>query len=409
MNTSATITLFFDQRRAKKDNRYPIKISVYYQGEKRRYNTIYSAVPAEWIKVNGARLKDTSLKDLKAKLDKVKQDSLAIINSMEEFDFDSFEKQFLASSKGISTKRGLVELYNEIINTCRKNGNEGSARAYQDSLNAFIRFKKNLSFKDVTADFLNAFEKDFLKKGKSLTSVGIYARQLRAVFNEAINRGLIKKETYPFSRYKIPGGYNKKKSLSKKEIATVFSFQSESPLENEAISFWKLAYLCSGMNIGDILRLKDENLHDKFLLFNRSKTINTKKTEQKPIQVPLNDEAKALIKRLRVANSSKTEDFIFAILNGQMTPIEEKNAIKAFNRKINQQLEKIAERLELSGRLSNMTARHSFATMLKRQNESIEMIGELLGHSNVKTTQNYLASFTDDSLLNVSKKLLDFN
>ena len=174
MNTNATINLFYDQRRPKKDGTFPIKVSVYYLGEKRRYNTIYSATPAEWTKINGTRLKDSSLKDLKSGLDKVKQEAAAIIDNMEEFDFDKFEQQFLAGSKGMSTKRGLIELYNEIINTHRKNGNEGSARAYQDSLNAFVRFKKNISFKDVTPEFLNAFEKNFTQKGKSLVSFPLF-------------------------------------------------------------------------------------------------------------------------------------------------------------------------------------------------------------------------------------------
>lgn len=409
MNTNATINLFYDQRRPKKDGTFPIKVSVYYLGEKRRYNTIYSATPAEWTKINGTRLKDSSLKDLKSGLDKVKQEATAIIDNMEEFDFDKFEQQFLAGSKGMSTKRGLIELYNEIINTCRKNGNEGSARAYQDSLNAFVRFKKNISFKDVTPEFLNSFEKNFTQKGKSLTSVGIYARQMRAVFNEAIIRGLIKRETYPFIRYKIPGGYNKKKALTQTEIKAIFEFRSESYLENQAVAFWKLSYLCNGINIGDLLRLRKENIQDDSIIFNRAKTINTKKTESKTIQVALLPETKNLLEVWGTKGGVKKDEYIFSILEPGMTPAKQKDVIKSFNRKINQQLEKVALRLKLNGRLSNMTARHSFATTLKRKDVSAEMIGDLLGHTNIKTTQNYLGSFTDETILNTTKKLLQFS
>jgi site-specific recombinase XerD len=41
------------------------------------------------------------------------------------------------------------------------------------------------------------------------------------------------------------------------------------------------------------------------------------------------------------------------------------------------------------------TARHSFATILKKKGHSVELISELLGHSDIKTTQIYLGSFDD--------------
>jgi len=39
------------------------------------------------------------------------------------------------------------------------------------------------------------------------------------------------------------------------------------------------------------------------------------------------------------------------------------------------------------------TARHSFATVLKRAGANIAYISESLGHQDLKTTENYLASF----------------
>jgi len=39
------------------------------------------------------------------------------------------------------------------------------------------------------------------------------------------------------------------------------------------------------------------------------------------------------------------------------------------------------------------TARHSFASVLKRSGANIAYISESLGHSDLKTTENYLASF----------------
>jgi len=40
-------------------------------------------------------------------------------------------------------------------------------------------------------------------------------------------------------------------------------------------------------------------------------------------------------------------------------------------------------------------ARHTFANVLKTSGRSVEMIKELLGHEDIKTTQIYLGSFDD--------------
>jgi site-specific recombinase XerD len=56
-----------------------------------------------------------------------------------------------------------------------------------------------------------------------------------------------------------------------------------------------------------------------------------------------------------------------------------------------------------------MAARHSFSTVLKRSGASIEFISESLGHSNLKTTENYLDSFEDETRKKYSDVLTNFS
>jgi tetratricopeptide (TPR) repeat protein len=63
-----------------------------------------------------------------------------------------------------------------------------------------------------------------------------------------------------------------------------------------------------------------------------------------------------------------------------------------FTRAINRRMKEIGERLGI-GNISTYTARHSFATVLKRAGANIAYISESLGHQDLKTTENYLASF----------------
>ena len=53
-------------------------------------------------------------------------------------------------------------------------------------------------------------------------------------------------------------------------------------------------------------------------------------------------------------------------------------------------------------------ARLSFATMLKLNGTSTELISESLGHSNLKTTVSYLECFDDEVKKQLQMKLMNF-
>ena len=50
---------------------------------------------------------------------------------------------------------------------------------------------------------------------------------------------------------------------------------------------------------------------------------------------------------------------------------------------------------------------HSFASFLKEQDVSIEVISELLGHKSIKTTQIYLKSFSLERLSKVNRNCFE--
>ena len=59
--------------------------------------------------------------------------------------------------------------------------------------------------------------------------------------------------------------------------------------------------------------------------------------------------------------------------------------------------------------ISTYTVRHSYATVLKRSGANIAYISESLGHSELKTTQNYLASFEHEERGKNAKLLTNFD
>ncbi|MCD4737485.1 MAG: tyrosine-type recombinase/integrase [Bacteroidales bacterium] len=73
---------------------------------------------------------------------------------------------------------------------------------------------------------------------------------------------------------------------------------------------------------------------------------------------------------------------------------------------INKYVDRIAKGVGITKKVTMYTARHSFSTILKRSGASIEYISESLGHSNIKTTENYLDSFEDEVKREYANRLI---
>jgi integrase/recombinase XerD len=71
-------------------------------------------------------------------------------------------------------------------------------------------------------------------------------------------------------------------------------------------------------------------------------------------------------------------------------------------------MQKTGKKLGIEKHITTYTARHSFATILKRSGVSTEFISESLGHSDVKMTEIFLESFENDQKKEIAKHLTNF-
>ena len=75
---------------------------------------------------------------------------------------------------------------------------------------------------------------------------------------------------------------------------------------------------------------------------------------------------------------------------------------------INEAIAQIAYELKIEKKITTIVTRHSFSTQLKRSSVSTEYIQEALGHSNIKTTENYLNSFGKEIKKEYAGRLTSF-
>jgi integrase len=395
-----TLTYFFDTRSKLLDGNYPIKLTVYYGRQKKRYKTPFKATQEVYDRLLANRLRDESTKQLKRQTVSWLDKQTLIAEGIVPFTFTDFENVFYAEktqSRKIQLNDGVNSIYEKHIQSLNDEGRISTARSYQDSLTSMLSYKKNLKVSQITPDFLKGYEKWMTDNGRSLTTVGMYVRALRTIFNMAIENEVIDASKYPFKKYTIPAPQKISRTLKKEEIKQIINYTAKRDADAVALDYWVFSFISNGMNFKDIALLKYGNINGDFLEFRRAKTKRTTNNNSLPIMVPLDENLLYIIKK-RGNKSKKKEDYIFPILKHGLTPQQEYDHIKTFVRNTNKRLTRVGIELGLSLKVTSYVARHCFATIQKNNNAPLAYISEALGHSNLKTTQNYFGRFEDEGL-----------
>ncbi|MBN1186485.1 MAG: site-specific integrase [Bacteroidales bacterium] len=403
--TNPTANLFLDTRtKLKKTGKHPVKLTVYFTGEKKRYGLPYSFTEDEWKKLNAPKLRDNTLKESKIKLDYFIGDKFqqALKKIEGDFDFEKFKSAYFDTNKRNLASKDVYAIFNRQIKEFTDSGNIGTATIYKSALKTFQGIRKRLTFDEVTVTFLEEYERKMAKSGHSVTYIAMNLRNLRTIYNIAIAEKLVNADKYPFSKtrndkkYKIKKGESNKRALTIEELRLLKNFRPKSYAQRKAWLLWWFSFYANGLNTKDICLLKNKNISGNTITITRAKTENTN-SNVRPIQIFLSDEIKGIINE--IGNQDKTsEAYIFVILKHGITPKEERGMIMSFTRNINKHMKKISVELKFDFVITTIWARHSFSTYLKRCGVSVDVISEALGHTSTETTQNYLDSFNLDTL-----------
>ena len=288
---SPTVNFLHDTRRALKDGTCPVKLVIYYNRKKKRYDTQISLTEEEWEKMNAPKLRDTTLKEKKTGLESLNIKAINNIKTLgKDFSFDTFERLFFEKEIiSAAEQQNVYVIFDDYIEKLKKEKRIGTAGSYSDAMKSLRTFAPKLTFKEVTVPFLEAYQQFMLKNGRSVTTIGIYLRSLRAIINVARAEKIMQEEKYPFGmkshkKYEIPRANNIKKALDETTRTKIISYEPLTEDEAKARDLWLFSFYCNGMNMADIFSLKYENINSEFIHFHRKKTIRTRKI-QEPIEI----------------------------------------------------------------------------------------------------------------------------
>lgn len=294
------------------------------------------------------------------------------------------------------------DLFNDYICQLKDEGRLGYALSVQQVRNSLLKFKghSDIFFSEIDVNWLKSYESWLRCCKLEDNTIGIRFRTLRAVYNLALTEGLVKTDLYPFKKYKVSKLHKEtaKRAITKEQVKQVIEYDvSEARFYKKlAVDMFTFSYLMGGINFTDMAFLTDKNIDGGRMVYVRQKT-------KKLIILPLQEKAVEIMNRYR----SPQRKYIFPILdNRERTPRQIRNRIYDVLANVNGHLNDIGKELGIELKISSYTARHSYATVLKRSGVSTSIISESLGHSSERITQIYLDSFDNEQVDEAMKNLL---
>jgi len=327
----------------------------------------------------------------------------------EGYTIQDFELEFLKKSSSL----GIIEYFDEVISELKKQGSIGNKRVYKDtrnSVDSYLNLKKKLKasdfpFENLDVGFLKDYE-EFLKhkhkiykeeKQCSNSTIFIRMRTLRALNNRANTLKGIK--AYPFKEYSINHLKTKTKhrALNENDLKKLFKlkYDDNTSLFN-SLNYFKFMFMSRGMNFTDMANLKKTDINKTQFLYNRAKT-------HKDYHVSLTEEIKSIIDLY--VEKYPDNFYVFPILNETHNTIEKKYyKVQRELKILNKDLKIMIKKINPEFNLTSYASRHSFASILRKKGVSIEIIQELMGHADLKTTEIYVEPF-DEEILKESQEI----
>lgn len=411
MTKDYIISIYLDVRRKKANGNYPVKLRVFIPTIRKQklYSTPFEFTENEFKSIWESVKPRAEHKEFQMKMKALELHANQTADKLSHFTLEKFERELFRVAH--SNRGDVVNLYQEAIEQYKRNNQIGTASSYELSLASLLEFHKRegLHFTEISSQWLRDYERYMVEtKRRSRTTVGIYLRPLRAIFNTAIEDGIISQDIYPFGRrkYTIPAPTSTKKALTKDQLKILFEAEPKTAEQAKAKAFWFFSYACNGMNFKDIANLRYQDIIGDTLQFRRAKTVKTN-TSQAPVLVYLNDFTKKVIEDYGNANKTP-KNYIFNLIDHSVGSEVMHTQLKNFIRFINQHFSKFAKDNGIEEQVSTYWARHSFATNAIRSGASMEFVSEALSHSNLNTTKKYFAGFEDEKKKEISKKMMEF-
>jgi integrase/recombinase XerD len=376
----ATTNAVLDQRRARKDGSFPIKIQVIHDRKTFMFPLKIFLQKEYWNE--GLRRVNPDHPDSNRFNQTIIQEELRIQRLIYDLELQQ-ENYSIADIKCVvQGKKKVAEdcllcFGYQQVEQMTAAGRFGNAHAYKYALLKLQRYhpKEELPIKSFTYSYLEQFEAALLADGIRKNAIASYMRSLRAIYNKAIKARLVDRSHYPFADYTIKTERTISRTLTKAEIKKIEHLELP---DGSAIRKYRDLFMLSfnliGISYIDMAFLRFENWEGDRIWYKRKKT-------GKIYNIKLTPQAAEILNNMSKVKDKSQNQFLLPIIPDHLMKIEEqrKSAQQGY-RHCNKYLKKIADQCGIDKPITTYWARYSWANIARSLGYSKDLIAEALGH-----------------------------
>ncbi|WP_195348897.1 site-specific integrase [Bacteroides nordii] len=347
-----------------------VQIEAYLNRKKKYFSTKVYLKPDQWDakrrRVRNHPNADALNRMIYEYMAEIEKKELGMWQQKKSISLDAL-KDALVTSQG-EEESFLAFFRKEILNSRLK---ESTKQNHLSTLELLRKYKKDISFPELTFEFISSFDQYLQSKGYHVNTIAKHMKHLKRHINVAINKEYMEIQKYAFRKYKIKSVENKHTHLSPDELYKIEKLSlgdKYARLEKTKDAFLFCCY--AGMRYSDFVNLTAENIvkiqKDTWLIY---KTIKTRIEVRLPLYLLFKG------KGLQILNKYQDNLSDFFKLRD--------------NSNVNKELLIISRLAGINKKVSFHTARHTNATLLIYNGVNITTVQKLLGHKSVKTTQVY--------------------
>lgn len=389
------------RKKANKEGQYPLAIRIT-KNRKSTYHYIGHYIDLQdWdnknIRVRKSHPNSDRLNSLLSnKLSEANKMLIDLQSVQKDISASQIKKQLYSSSKSIT----FFEVAYDFLDELKVNKKLSRLSADKSRVKHVLNYTKTnqLTFQEINEQFLRKF-KSYLRKKHNLSERSIVNNLvvIRTIYNRAIKLGIVDRKLYPFGsdRIRIKFPESEKIGLTKSEVINIESATNLNVFETHARNVWLFSFYFAGIRVADLLKIRWSDIYDDRLHYRMNK--NSKLISLKiPTKIPL-------ILEYYLENKQNDNDFIFPELKkadlGNPQDVFAKS--KTANKKFNKYLKQVADKTEISKKITMHIARHTFGN-ISEDKIPINMLQKLYRHSSITTTISYQSNFihkdADDAL-----------
>ena len=379
--------------------------SVYYQvihnRTVRQIRTAYRLFTSEWdseagkvITHQGTEERISVLKSvaegIRCDMQRLRQVADTLAASPSGYTADEVVAAFHARRTDASLQNFMQQCIAKLI----RMGRTGTANGYKSTLNSFMRFRKgqDIMLNAIDSDVMQLYEAHLRLTNVARNSSSFYMRNLRTVYNMAIEQQLTPQRT-PFAHVYTGIDKTVKRALSISQIRQLKNADlTDNPAQALARDMFMFSFYTRGMALADMANLTTANLRNGYLVYRRQKPRQELYVKWEPCMQEIVD------------RYPRQSPFLLPLIKSEE---DKRDQYKLTQQRVNHNLKKLSERLGLPHPLTMSMARHSWASIANSKDIALSVIGEGLGYNSENATRIYLAQIDTSQVDRANKKILN--